>query len=400
MCDLEKIIYNTLSYWEKKDYKSTDIGDIMSSSLYLNLNIYKRQIKLGKYLYSPLDQLVKRYPNILRSLFKLDRLNEYPQAYAMIIRGVLNIYPQNYDPKLKKLAVNLSDRLMKLNSPYVYNLAWGQPFNWPSRDLMKKNIPRTTVTSQVAEAFLDLYELFGDDKHLEVANSSCLFFIEDLNYAKDTEGDFCLSYTTEDDYKVHNASMMAASVMCRVYGHTNKQEYLEFAKRLINFTMKHQNLDGSWYYSNEEINPSKTIDNYHTGFVLESLSKIPVSFFKDQEQEIQRALNRGADFYVENLFTTEGIPKYRHNKLYPIDIQSCMQSIITLHYLRDHEIDYGNLMKKVVKYSIENFYDEQGRFYYRQYKNRLDKSSYLRWGDSWAIFALSLLYKTSIPKVS
>lgn len=385
----EEVFYNVLEYWKHKDFRSKDVSDILATAFYSKLVTVKNQKKWGKYVYYPFYLLSNRAPKLLRVLFSLDSDYKYPQAHALMIRALIALFRKNGDEEIKKLVYILSDELLELRNKEFENYCWGQPYNWPSKRVMKANVPRTTVTTQVAAAFLDIYEFFGDEKYLEYSRKICDFYIEDLNYEVDEDGDFCFSYTTEDNYKIHNPSILAASILYRVSYFNNSQKYVEYGIKAANFTAKNQNEDGSWHYRSNSDLAKNVIDNYHTGFVLEGFKDIET--YSKGKFNFGVEMDKGIRFYVEN-FLTEGFePKYRPDKVFPVDIQSCAQSIITLKMFENSDYVTPELIKGVLDYTVDHFYNTKGHFYYRYYSNtKVDKSSFLRWGDAWMLRALSL----------
>ena len=158
----------------------------------------------------------------------------------------------------------------------------------------------------------------------------------------------------------------------------------------INFTLSYQNPDGSWYYWAPPDKLLYNIDNYHTGFVLECLN-ICRRVLKD-EFEYEEELRKGLKFYKNNLFLDDGTPKITPQSVYPIDIHSCAQGIITFCELLDFEPHYFSMAEKVAKWTIKHMQDKEGYFYYRIYKdNYVNKMPYIRWGQAWMLRALSYL---------
>lgn len=388
--EIDNIISNQIQFWKKKSFRGPDIGDIKTSKIYSHLYVLKNKFPILKYAYYPLDILEKRFPKTLRKLFQLDTNYSFAQANAVIIGGL----SQLKNPEYLNIANGLvEDILSQANKDYK-NLCWGQPYKWPSRDFMQPNVPRATVSSQVLQAFLDLYEATGESKFLLYAEQTATFFAEEFNFTTDADGDICFSYTTEDHYCIHNASMLIAAAIIRFGAISGKEKFITLGLKAFRFTVKQQNPDGSWDYNGKPEKPNKLIDNYHTGYVLESLligKKYLKQRFKYNEQ-----LTLGLSFYKNHLITKDGYAKYRPNKVYPIDIQGCAQSIITL--CLEHEIhnkDSSHICAQLVKQTITSFYAPNGTFGYRKYSNRYDASSYIRWGDSWMIRALAL-YNTTI----
>ncbi len=151
-----------------------------------------------------------------------------------------------------------------------------------------------------------------------------------------------------------------------------------------------QNEDGSWYYFLfDDKRPSK-IDNYHTGYILESLAL--QKKYLGQSFKYDKEFKMGIKYYTEYLFEDLEIPKLTAEKKFPIDIQSCAQSIITFANLGLVFGEYNRIAKNILVYTLSHFYDKNGFFYYRIYKNgRIDKTPYIRWGDSWMFLALTTM---------
>ena len=85
----------------------------------------------------------------------------------------------------------------------------------------------------------------------------------------------------------------------------------------------------------------------------------------------------------------EGIPKYYHNKLYPIDCTAAGQTLLTL--CRFGDID---LAEKVVAWMISNMQNADGHFYFRKFRRYTIKTSFMRWSNAWMFAGLAyLLYR-------
>jgi len=388
--DLETLVGELYKFQKKRDFRDKDLSDILSSKVYSYFLPRSRRNFPAKVVYFFLDKLNRHNGSSIRRLFRLNSDYQYPQAHALIIRGLVKTDALKPANSFKEEIENLGDSLFEMREKSFDNYGWGQPFDWPSETVMKAGTPRATVSSQVGMAFLDLYETFHDEKYLKRAESICNLFIEDFNYTPDADGDFCFSYTTEDNYHVHNASTLAAAVLIRTHHHTGNKKYLDFGQKALRFTAKNQNQNGSWYYRAKPDKVIGLIDNYHTGFVLESFIDSK-TYWSEGDFPFSRQLNAGMEYYIENFFTNNFEPKYRPDKVYPVDIQACAQSLLTLTlYLRGHKKDnvVTELLNGVLEYTLKNFYNGKGQFYYRIYSNRKDKNSFIRWGDAWMIRAI------------
>jgi len=380
------ILNKMIQWFEKNHYKSYDLCDISSQKYFLNIKYKWNKKKYGKYVIHSHDLLIKYFSHLLRKSYKIEK-KSYVQARALIARGYLKLYKTGYKDYLNRAEEIFDWILSKRTSGFKY-YCWGQPYDWFSGKVIPAHTPRTTVTSQMGHAFLDLYEVTRQESQLETAKNIAFFFIHEMKRSYDKKDKLCFSYTTIDNHKTHNTNMMAASFFTRLGVLTNEKEFLDVAEKLNAFSMDEQNNDGSWfYYLYDDGRPSK-IDNYHTGYILESLS-IQKRYLKE-DFNYQKEFEKGIKYYVENLFEDNIIPKLTNNKIYPIDIQSCAQAILTYSSIHEAIERYGDRAIAILNFTIENFYDHQGYFYYRVYRsNKVDKTPYIRWGDSWMFYAIS-----------
>ncbi len=379
-----------LRFLEKQKFRSHDVSDPFTSSLFKTVNKLKKVPLIGKYFYYPFNQMVLHQRSLLTKILDAKSNHRYPQAHAQIIRALVSYSKTSSKLGFLEQAIKLGEELILMRSDQSQNFGWGQPFDWPSSaHIMKANTPRATVSSQCSMAFLDLYDATKDVKYLDIAASTCNLYLEDFNCHKDEEGDVCFSYTTQDNYIIHNASMFVAAVLLRTNAHRKNTDWEELGIKAARFTAKHQLEKGEWYYNADPKNLNTRVDNYHTGFVLESYLDIrefaPELFVNEKEVEM------GFEYYTAHFFTKDGAPKMSDRKTYPIDIQSSAQSIITL--VRSGKKEHFEIAEKVLDYTLKHFFDEKEfRYYYRIYKNgKTDKSSFIRWGDAWMLRAIALM---------
>ena len=107
--------------------------------------------------------------------------------------------------------------------------------------------------------------------------------------------------------------------------------------------------------------------------------------------DFDNALRRGCEFWTERLFLTHGWPKYFPDRLYPADIHSSASAIITLVELRGHIPHTLSLAKEIADWTLKNLRDAQGFFYYQKRRFCTVKIPYMRWSESWMMYALARL---------
>lgn len=311
------------------------------------------------------------------------------KAMALLALSYINLYKRNqYDEYLKKYKECIH---WLVNHNHVNDsecLGWGYPFDWQSLIFIPRETPLCVPTVLVGHAMLDYYELSNEDMTKSYLLKIKNFLLQKLNRSYFNEKNMvCFSYSPLDDYLVINANLYTASFLTRYAIVFNDNEVLDLSRAARRFSISQQHLDGSWNYWSElyKFKFDRTVDNYHTGIVLQWLKiclEYDPGFYGEKE-----ALCQGTDFYLRQLFTKEGKPKITENKVYPIDIHSIAQSLITFNYLAD--IVDKTLVDKVYQYAIREMKDSEGFFYYRKYKyGPTPKIAYLRWGQAWMLYAL------------
>ena len=371
-----------LDKWiEQNGWAGYDPYDIKGTKLLLFLQ-KNRYTNFGSNLF------LNRFPMLSRKVFRVKKeINA--KAMALFARGYLNLYRKSGDENYLKKALFCLNWLIENPSKGYSGLCWGYPFDWQSRVFIPKETPSGVVTSTAAYAFLDAYEILKDKKYLNIAKSCCDFILNDLNIDDVDENKICFSYTPVDTFHVHNASLFSASTLLRTFSYADNEKYKDVGIKAINFTVSHQNKDGSWYYWAPPDKLLYNVDNYHTGFVLECLNICRRAL--GSEFLYEKQLSEGLEFYARNLFLDDGTPKFTPKFVYPVDINSCAQAIITFCELADFTPMYLNMTKKVASWTIENMQDEEGYFYYRIYKNYVDRMPYIRWGQAWMLWGLSYM---------
>lgn len=279
----------------------------------------------------------------------------------------------------------MTQRLIALRSPDMPYWCWGYSFPWQGRTVLAlRGAPNLVCTVFVANALLDAYEANRDTENLDMGINAAEYILNDLYWTKD-------SYIAGFSYpvpalqaKVHNANFLGAALFCRIYKHSREEKFFGPALKTARYSASRQHDDGSWDYG--EHPTQRWIDNFHTGFNLCALQTINESL---DTNEFEPNICRGFEFYRNNFFRKDGAPKYFHNRVYPIDIHSIAQSIITLsafHELNENNVELAN---SVFKWAMDNMWDERGYFYYQvtpYYKNKI---SYMRWSQAWMLLALA-----------
>lgn len=373
---LDKSLESLKNYIEEQNYRGYDPYDALKSPLFklpfLNKN---KLIRFGT------QQLVKRLP------FSIRRILFIPKGYNPVTLGLaIQAYAYLYQAELKKRDEYLRkiDYLvneLKTLVPNGYGVSWGYDFDWEARNAkIPAYKPTVVATGIITNALFIAYKITGHQESLKLVVSASDFVVNDLNrtYSGD---DFCFSYSPYDKQQVFNASMKGVRLLAQTYSITKNNELKNLANKAANFVINQQREDGSWGYSLSK-NGGWT-DNYHTGYVLDCFDEY--QNLTGDNQYISN-IKKGYSFYKRNFITQEGIPKFYHNNLYPIDCTSGAQTILTTIRFGDIEI-----AKKVAEQMIKKMQKTNGSFKFRKFKNYTITTSFMRWSDAWMFTALSFL---------
>jgi hypothetical protein len=366
-------------YIENQEYKGWDPYDGLNSKLFQSIPLLNKS-RLMRLVWI---QTFKRNPMNFRDLTGVKKAYN-PKGLGLFLSGYCKLYQLKQSQEVRSRIHFLAHKLIELQSSGWSGSCWGYNFDWQARAFFQpKGTPSVVVSSYVANALLDAYEILKEQQLLDTAIDTQKFILNDLNRSYDGNGDFCFSYSPLDETKVFNASLLGSKLLARIFSYTREEETLQIARHSVEFCVNHQKMDGSWSYGTLPYH--EWIDNFHTGFNLEALA----DFQKyAEENEFDESIKKGLDYYLKTFFTDEGIPKYYNNSIYPIDIHCSAQLPITLSKLglfrkNIHQIN------KVLGWTVEHLQDPLGYFYFQAKKSGKVKIPYIRWAQAWMFLAFA-----------
>jgi rhamnogalacturonyl hydrolase YesR len=376
---LEKSIQKLGKWVEDHRYKGYDPADGLTSFL--------RPLTFGNlFLDRLLQQLVWRSPINIRPFVGVKPLDSCI-GRGYMAWGYLTMLKITNNENYRDKAISCLGWLMENRAPGFAQYSWGKMFDFASRGGRQgKHEPITVWTSLIGQAFLDAFEIIGDKKYLEVAESICDWILE--RPRNKTHSGSCINYTAFGNgiCTIHNQSMLAAAMLARTAKINGNAKYLDLAREAITYTCTRQLADGSWYYGEEP--KYHWIDNFHTGYNLDALKCYIES---TNDKKYLNNLVKGYDFFKNNFFEENGRPKYYHNRAYPIDSQCASQSIETLSNFMDYDQDSLRLAIGVAKWTINNMQDRSGYFYFMRYPLFILKVPMIHWAQATTYKALALL---------
>jgi hypothetical protein len=329
-------------------------------------------------------QAVRQSPINLRPLLGIKPLPS-TKGRGYMAAGYFAMYRINAEAEYLRKATECLDWLMAHKSPKFREYSWANHFDFASRaGRYSKHESIIVWSSLIGQAFLDGYEILGERRFLEVAESVCRWILS-LPRERTSSG-ACLSYYAIAQSCVHNANMLGAAMLARTWHYARNPEYLDVASEAIRYTCTRQQGDGSWLYGEAPMN--HWIDGFHTGYNLDSLKTYIDS---TGDEAYRHTMRSGLDYYVRHFFREDGCPRYYHDRTQPIDSQCAAQGIETLSRFAELDPACLPLARRVAEWSIRNMQDADGHFYYRVYPVLTAKAPMLHWAQATMYRALSEL---------
>ena len=281
---------------EDHDYQAYEPFDGLSSPL---AGLTGDHLLMGQLL----QQIGRQSPINFRPILGVKPLPS-TKGRGYMAAGYLTLYRLTGDDDYRSKAVRCLEWLMAHKSPKFAEYSWGNHFDYAGRGGRYSRDESIIVwTSLIGQAFLDGFELLGERRFLDVAESVCRWIMALPKLRTDSGS--CLSYYMIRPAFVHNASMLGAAMLARTWRHSKHPAFLELASSAMEYSCTRQCADGSWFYGEEP--KYHWVDNFHTGYNLDSL-KCYVDNTGDARWAPQLA--RGFEYFKTTFFEESGRPKY------------------------------------------------------------------------------------------
>ncbi|MCD4747645.1 MAG: hypothetical protein K8R58_15220 [Bacteroidales bacterium] len=356
-------------------YRGYDPYDALLSPFFRWPVFRNRNIRFGA------QQVTRRLPVNIRPLLFVKKgynpvtLGLCIQAYSYLSK----CYPSDdfYPKEIDKLI----DELIRLRSKGYSGPCWGYDFDWEARyDSIPAFTPTIVATGFITNALFENYEITGNQKALDAILGAEKFIFHDLNHI-DVDGDICLSYSPLDKNIVFNATMKGARLLAQIFSVTKDKELYNLAEKIVQFVTKYQKDNGAWIYSKGDARI--WVDNYHTGYIIDCLDE----YIKHtDDHRFDKSLKKGVNYYRQNFFVNDEIPKFYDKETYPVDCTAAAQSILSL-------VRFGHtgIAENVATWMMENMQAKNGNYYYRRKKNSVNKMTFMRWANAWMFAAKARL---------
>ena len=368
------------SGWSSHEYAAYDPFDGLSS--------WVRPLAVTPLSRQVLQQGVRRFPWNLRPLLGIKPATS-TKAVGYLARAYLKLYGIGGDLRHLAAPRRVAWRgSWKPRAPGTRGSA-GAITSTTSRgsSTCPKGEPTVVWTALIAHAFLDAWEVTGKAEYAEAATSVAEFILTDLERRPEGEGTASATSHRRIDACTTPACWRRRRWRARRRRAATGGSWTS-PRPAIAYTVGCQRDDGSWWYGEAE--NLHWVDNFHTGYVLDSLWHYMRASGDDTYRD---AFARGAGFFTANFFLADGTPRYYWDRTWPVDIQCAAQAIETLVAIAEAHGDDRALARarQVAVWTIENMQDADGYFYFQRWPLVVNRTPMLHWGQATMLHALAVL---------
>ncbi|MCX5855786.1 MAG: hypothetical protein NTZ24_14655 [Deltaproteobacteria bacterium] len=333
-------------------------------------------------------QIIMRSPINLRPVFFVKKgIN--PESQALFARANLDLYSLNGNEIHEERARGCLGWLVENDSRgrgNYHGSCWGYHHPWQNPGFYQPpGYPNCYLTVVAGGALLHGFRILNGEDYLKTARSAVDFILRDLDVLYETGEEKCISYVPKmkTDFAVININALAASFIGQVGVLTGENFLLSQARKLLSYVSRRQTSYGAWFYTT---NPGQSLlghDNYHTGMILDA--------FHDYERatgdgRFRSHYDRGLKFYWENLFLTDGAPKWASDKTLPHDVHGSAQGILTFSKAGEWE-----KACRIASWGIGHFYKGSGEFSYQKGRFINKRFTLSHWCNGWMARGLAAL---------
>jgi hypothetical protein len=366
--EIEGAISAIRRWGEAREWRGADPYDALNSPLAPALTLGTR---LGRRM---LTQAVKLSPVDLRPALAI-RPEWNAKALGLVASGYVRLAAVG-DESAAQAAERWLTWLAANHSGDEAGLAWGYPFDVQTRFFRyARGTPNVIATTFVAEAFLDAAELLGEERwrgHAESAGA----FLESRMLVREPEREY-FRYLPGEDGLVHNANLLACAVLARV-GRGDS------ASPALAASLAAQRQDGSWSYA--EGPRGDWVDNFHTGYVLQSLARCI-----DIVPEAKSQLVRGLEYWQRELFQEDGTPRPAPGCRYPVDAHDYATAIETWLAASAWQPGALDQAARLARLLVQRMLDPAGFVRFQQRRYWTSKIAFVRWTTAPSFRALAAL---------
>jgi len=374
--DTDTLLVDTLQYARQRDYVGWDLYDGESSRLLRRVPVDNRWLNLA------VQQLVRRSPINLRPLLRVEQRRSYLGA-ALFALANFGAAATTGEESYRREGLDLVEWLVDNHSTGYSGFCGGH--RHPLQGLTGKTPPGTpgiVGTAYAVRALLVAAEA-DDSKYRDIAHTGADFVVDDLDYTEAETG-ARISYRPDDhtDSVTLNANALGARLLLDLYDDGGDRALLERATAILDYVVSRQTDAGGWYYRDPPSDSHLSMDNFHNGFIVETLHTYHAITGTDR---YAASFDRALGFYRETLFDADGAPNHDEESAYPKDIHDVAQGIVVFN-----RVGAQPFAERILRWGREHLYHGDGRFYHQRRRYFTDRTTLMRWCQAWMAYALAV----------
>ena len=204
--NFQSVLMNVIHEIESMEYKSHDPYDLLGSGPILWLRSRKsktlnalttkepsRKEQIVRSIVAPIYQNTNIW-KLYRMMFRIQPV-QHPKTMGLMLQAYLALYKTSSKKKyLAQAKVCASWLMTNFDQRGFKNYCWGLPYIWPSDDHIPRFGPQSTLSAVNGLGFVSLYEATKDVIYLEVAQSTCEFYLKHLRIDRTQLNKWAFSY--------------------------------------------------------------------------------------------------------------------------------------------------------------------------------------------------------------
>jgi hypothetical protein len=243
---------------------------------------------------------------------------------------------------------------------------WGYPFDVQTRwSFYAAGTPNIIVTSFAGRALTRAAHQLREKRYADAAADAAVWTIESLLSGPE----LFFVYHAGSGTLIHNANLLGAAFVWEALGRDPALRDLIGA--VVERSLEAQAPDGSFPYGAGA--GLEFVDSFHTGFVLDALMSL-----RDVDPAIDSAIQRGATYYAERFFGSDGEARLWADSPYPEDAHSAGTGLSVLTRLAAAGIADPELVDRVCARTLSHVV-RGGTTVNRRYRHHRTYVNYPRW---------------------
>lgn len=371
-----------LAFAREHDYVGYDKHDGMSSRIRQALPVEHKWVNLA------FQESVKRAPVNLRPLLLVEQ-RPIPKGDALFALANAKLHKVTGERQYLDETRRLLDRMSTYTSNEYPGFGLGYSHALQTRSqTIPAGVPDIVATSFGVRALVE-----GADVGFESSNARDAATFVDAALEQEIRGETRRTAYKPEPYDslsgvTVNANALAGRLYVDLYEQFGDERYRRIAEEFLRYVETRQQPSGGWYYTDPPEASHLSMDNYHNGFIIESLLRYHAAV---DGTPFEQTLRDGLSFYRTRLFEPWGAPRWDESSAYPRDVHAAAEGVVVFTLAAEPEF-----ARRILDWTIETLATDDGTFYYQQTPHLTKRFTLMRWSQAWMAYAMSVFLSSEV----